>query len=162
MHIFSKLLVFSFLSLLVSNAHSGGEAKPDCQIYGSTVKDQIMGYIDSRQSIVSAKATSASVTSDDRSITNFSIEKVWRDQIGLPEKNIEVHTYYSKSIDYSVGEEYLLYLGYEDASGNFMTNVCLGTKSIKDVSKLEFDLLEELTEKQSADALNVTGNNLTN
>jgi len=143
---FSKFFISSLLFLTVSKAHSGG-SELICETFDSTEKGQISGYIDLGEAIISAGVISDSVTSESdvisshKSITKFSIKKIWKDQVGLPTSEIEVYTYYPEQIDYSRGKDYLLYLSYSFSSGTFITNVCVGTKNIKDASKLEFNLL---------------------
>lgn len=120
-------------------------AEPSCQYFGPTEKEQIEGQISTALDILSAEATSESVIVGSSSRTRFSVKKILKAQSGRTIRpEIVLDTRYPETIKYEKGESYLLYTTFSPGSHIFYTNICMGTKNIRNVSKLEWELNREI------------------
>ncbi len=124
--------------------------QPSCQTYGKTERSQLSGSMDASLAIVTAESISDSYISNGVSVTTFERKKIWKDQMSMGSSNIlKVRTRYPETLIYSKGETYILYLTY--AGSSLFTNICLGTKNIENISKVEMELLTKyLTSSKTA------------
>ncbi len=116
---------------------------PSCQTFESSKEGFYLQYVEVGLAIVTAEAISESYLSGEESVTQFRVMRKWKDQIGLDlSNNITVYTRYPKTLKYEKGQQYLLYL--TDSGRLFTTNICMGTRNVKDVSELRWKYLNEI------------------
>lgn len=137
--------VTAFLLLFLS--FSGYAKEPSCEYFGPTLEEQVFGYISSGIAIVTATAISESYTSGEGSITKFRIREIFKEQTGgLVSSEVNVFTYYPRTLKYSKGEIYLMYLTY-GGMRQLQTNICMGTKRLSEASKEELQIINEIPNK---------------
>ena len=124
---------------------------PSCEYFGSSEREQIESQINIALDILTVEALSESEIERTSSITGttsrtrFRVIRKWKEQSGRTIRpEIVVETWFSDKLQYEVGESYLMYTTFNAGSYLFYTNICMGTKNIKDVSKLEWELNSEI------------------
>ena len=134
-------LILLFVSIEVMSAE-----RPNCWYPSSTTKDQLEGYIEIGLAIVSAEAISDSQITENQSRTEFNVKQVWKGSAGIQHPRVVVYTDFPHTLNYSKGEDYLLYMTFGGAR-RLSTNVCMGTKRIDKVTDKEWELIHKIPNK---------------